>query len=157
MQVSVLGGVTSNFGELWDVSPRQLVREVAMDVLRQVSLPKSKIDAVYVGNMLSSSLGNQDHLGAFFAEELGLSVPSVKIEAACASGGLSVHLAALSILSGQYNNVLVIGVEKMTDYKPEHANKALMGAGSDGEREAGATFSALYALMAAAHMARYGI
>ena len=106
--------------------------------------------------MLSSSLGNQDHLGAFFSEELGLNVPAVKIEAACASGGMAVHLAALSILSGQYRRVLVIGVEKMTDYKPELVNQALMGAGSDAEREAGATFSALYALIARAHMAKYG-
>ncbi|OGF98726.1 hypothetical protein A3D78_07310 [Candidatus Gottesmanbacteria bacterium RIFCSPHIGHO2_02_FULL_39_14] len=156
MKVGILAGATSNFGELWHISPRQMVREVTDEVLKEARLPKSKIDAVFVGNMLSSSLGNQDHLGAFFAEELGLSVPSTKVEAACASGGLSVHLAALSILSGQYRHVLVIGVEKMTDYKPELVNRALMGAGSDGEREAGATFSALYALIARVHMAKYG-
>src|SRR3990170_5512290 len=155
MNVQVLGGLTSNFGELWDTSPRSLVRETCYQLFKNTSLPKSKIDAVLVANMLSSSLGNQDHLGAFFAEELGLNVPAVKVEAACASGGMAVHLAVLSILSGQYKNVLVVGVEKMTDYKPELVNKALMGAGSEGEREAGATFSSLYALMATKYMAEY--
>src|SRR3990170_6123088 len=155
MNVQVLGGLTSNFGELWDTSPRSLVRETCYQLFKNTSLPKSKIDAVLVANMLSSSLGNQDHLGAFFAEELGLNVPAVKVEAACASGGMAVHLAALSVLSGQYRNVLVVGVEKMTDYKPELVNASLMGAGSDAEREAGATFPALYALIAALHMKKY--
>lgn len=156
MNISVLGGATTKFGELWHVSPRELVTSVTGELFKLSDFPKSKIDAIFVGNMLSSSLGNQDHLGAFFAEELGLNVPAVKVEAACASGGMAVHLGALSILSGQYKNVLVIGIEKMTDYKPEQVNSALMGAGSDGEREAGATFPALYALIARAHMEKYG-
>ena len=155
MKVSVLGGATTKFGELWNSSPRSLAKEAVDKALLQSSLPKSKIEAIFVGNMLSSSLGNQDHLGAFFAEELNLNVPSVKVEAACASGGMAVHLAALSVLSGQYKNVLVLGIEKMTDYAPELVNSVLMGAGSDGEREAGATFSALYALIARAHMEKY--
>ena len=156
MKISVLGGSTTKFGELWHKSPRDLVNEAVQNALKEASMEKSQIEAVFVGNMLSSSLGNQDHLGAFFAEELNLRVPSSKVEAACASGGMAVHLGALSILSGQYKNVLVIGVEKMTDYKPELVNQMLMGAGSDAEREAGLTFSALYALIACAHMDKYG-
>lgn len=155
MNISVLGGATTKFGELWNISPRELVQGVVGETLKNANLSKSAIDAIFVGNMLSSSLGNQDHLGAFFSEELCLSVPAVKVEAACASGGMAVHLAVLSLLSGEYKNVLVIGVEKMTDYKPELVNKTLMGAGSDAEREAGATFPALYALIAGAHMDKY--
>ena len=105
MKISILGGATTRFGELWNVSPRELVSEVANKVFKNASAGKSRIDAVFVGNMLSSRLGNQDHLGAFFSEELGLNVPSVKVEAACASGGMAVHLAVLSLLSGQYENV----------------------------------------------------
>ncbi|KKS97882.1 MAG: acetyl-CoA acetyltransferase, acetyl-CoA C-acetyltransferase [Candidatus Gottesmanbacteria bacterium GW2011_GWA2_43_14] len=156
MPVTILSGVTSKFGELWDVSPRNLVKEVALAAADEAGFALDKIEAVFVGNMLSSSLGGQDHLGAFFSEELGLSVPAVKIEAACASGGMAAHLAYLAIKSGQYKNVLVVGVEKMTDHKPEAVAAALMGAGSEGEREAGATFPALYALIARAHMLKYG-
>jgi len=155
MKVTVLAGATTKFGELWDFSPRVLAQQVTAQVLKESGLAKNKIEAVFVGNMLSSSLGNQDHLGAFFSEELGMNVPAVKIEAACASGGMAVHLAALSVISGQYKKVLVLGIEKMTDYKPEMVNSALMGASSDAERETGATFAALYALIARAHMEKY--
>jgi len=154
--VYVLGGATTKFGELWNVSPRDLVREVATRVLDDSGVSKDKIDAVFVGNMLSGALGNQEHLGAFFSEELGLTCSAMRVEGACASGGLAVHSGVMSILSGMYKTVLVIGVEKMTDFRPEDVAMELMGAGSDPEREAGATFPALYALIARAHMTRYG-
>lgn len=157
MKVEILAGSMSKFGELWDVSPRDLVRQVVAEALSETKLKIEEIEAVYVGNMLSSSLGGQDHLGAFFSEVLGLNVPAMKVEGACASGGLAVHAGILAVTSGLYKNVLVIGVEKMTDHKPEEAAKALMGAGSDEEREAGATFPGLYAMMARAYMKKYGV
>ena len=81
---------------------------------------------------------------------------AMKIEGACASGGLAIHAGVIAVLSGIYETVLVVGVEKMTDHAPSEVAKALMGAGSDVEREGGATFPALYALMARAHMEKYG-
>lgn len=156
MNVTILGASTSKFGELWQTSPRDLVKDVVAESIDQAGVTKSKIQAVFVGNMLSGTLGGQDHLGAFFAEELGLNVSAMKIEGACASGGLAVHAGVCAVSSGLYETVLVVGVEKMTDHKPEEVAKALMGAGADAEREAGATFPALYALMARAHMQKYG-
>src|SRR3990167_949005 len=153
--INILAGTTSSFGELWGVSPRKLVSDVTAEALKESGIKRHEIEAIFVGNMLSSSLGSQDHLGAFFSEELGLDVPAVKIEAACASGGMAAHTACLAVLSGQYETVLVVGVEKMTDHKPEEVASALMAAGTDGEREAGATFPTLYALIARAHMAKY--
>lgn len=156
MKISILGGATTKFGELWETSPRNLVKEAVGRAISQANISSSCIQAIFVSNMLSSTLGGQDHLGAFFAEELGLAVPAMKIEGACASGGLAVHAGVLAITSGIYETVLVVGIEKMTDHKPEEVAKALMGAGSETEREAGATFPALYALIARAHMERYG-
>ncbi|OGF99443.1 hypothetical protein A2Y99_00185 [Candidatus Gottesmanbacteria bacterium RBG_13_37_7] len=155
MNVTVLGASSTKFGELWQISPRDLVGRTVADTLLEADIPRRKIQAVIVGNMLSGILGGQEHLGAFFAEELNLKVPAVKVESACASGGMAVHTAVMAIISGLYETVLVVGVEKMTDYKPEELAQALMGAGSDVEREAGATFPALYAMMARVHMDKY--
>ncbi|MBI5452357.1 thiolase domain-containing protein [Candidatus Gottesmanbacteria bacterium] len=155
-KVFILGASTTKFGELWSRSPRDLAKECVFQALEESGLELSDVEAIYVGNMLSGSLGGQDHLGAFFAEELGISVPAMKIEGACASGGLAMHAGFTAITSGLYKNVLVVGVEKMTDYKPEEVAKALMGAGADSEREAGATFPSLYAMIARSHMEKYG-
>lgn len=116
---------------------------------------KKDIQALFVGNMLSGILGGQEHLGAFFSDSLGLFVPAFKIEGACASGGLAVHMAVMSVLSGEYETVCVLGVEKMTDHKPEDVATALAGAGSDEERMSGGTFPKLYAMLARAHMEKY--
>lgn len=157
MNIKILGAATTKFGELWGISPRDLANKAVKDALQEASLTRDKIEAIFVGNMLSSSLGGQDHLGSFFAEELGFSnIAAMKVEGACASGGLAIHSAVTAVISGQYETVLVLGVEKMTDHKPEEVAKALMGAGSDPEREAGATFPALYALLSQVHMAKYG-
>ncbi len=156
MNVTILGAATTKFGELWNLSPRDLAREVVSGALETAKIDANKIQAIFVGNMLSSSLGGQDHLGAFFAEELKLKVPAMKVEGACASGGLAIHAGVMAVCSRLYDTVLVLGIEKMTDHRPEEVAGALMGAGSDMEREAGATFPALYALMARAHMEKYG-
>lgn len=156
MNITVAGCGITKFGELWSASPRSLAREAVGDALRDAGVEKREIQGLFVANMLAGMLGMQGHLGALFAEELGISVPAYTVEGACASGGLAVHAAAMSILSGQYETVLVLGVEKMTDHKPEEVSSALMGAGSNEERLAGATFPGLYAILARSHMSAFG-
>lgn len=155
MKISVLGVGTTKFGELWEISPRALVREAVSEALSDANLKISDIEALYVGNMLSGILGKQENLGALFAEELGTNIPAFKIEGACASGGLAVHNAINSLLAGVYQTVLVVGVEKMTDYNPGEVVSALMGAGHDEERLAGITFPGLYAMLSRSHMEKY--
>lgn len=156
MNTYIIGAATTKFGELWGVSPRVLAKQAVGDALRDAGIESSAVEALFVGNMLSGMLGGQEHLGAFFAEELGLSVPAFKVEGACASGGLAAHTAVNGVLSGQYETVVVLGVEKMTDHKPEDVATALMGAGSEPERLSGATFPGLYAMLAGAHMREFG-
>jgi acetyl-CoA C-acetyltransferase len=156
MNVYITGAATTKFGELWGVSPRTLAREAVAAALADAAVEASTIEGLFVGNMLSGMLGGQEHLGAFFSEELGLFVPACKVEGACASGALALHTAVNSVLSGQYKTVCVLGVEKMTDHKPEDVATALMGAGSQAERLSGATFPGLYALIARMHMQEFG-
>ena len=156
MKIYVTGAATTKFGELWAASPRRLAGDAVTRALADARLLPSRVQALFVGNMLSGMLGNQEHLGAFFAEELGLDAAAFKIEGACASGGLALHNAVNSVLSGQYETVIALGVEKMTDHKPEDVAFALMGAGSDEERQAGATFPGVYAMLARAHMKEFG-
>lgn len=157
MNINVLGVSTTEFGELWNKSPRDLARLAIKGALEDAKLNAGEIDAMYVGNMLAGILGNQANLGAFFAEELGLSIPAIRVEGACASGGLALSTGINSILSGQYENVLVLGVEKMTDSSQDDVTTGLMAAGSDAERMAGATFPGIYALIAQAYLSEYGV
>ena len=158
MNVFVIGAAATKFGELWGSSPEDLAREAFENAVKDSGLGKKNIEALFVSNVFFGILGGQVHLGALFAEEFGLTdIPAFHIEGACASGGLAVHAAVNSVLSGRYKTVAVLGVEKMTDYKPEIVPGALMGSGSDEERASGATLPGLYAILARAYMRRYKV
>jgi acetyl-CoA C-acetyltransferase len=102
----------------------------------------------------------QEHIGSLIADYAGLArlhVPSTRVEAACASGGLALRQAVLAVASGYHDIVIAAGVEKMTDVSGGTAADALASA-ADREWECffGATFPALYAMIARLHMRRYG-
>ena len=157
MKIPVLGIGVTKFGELWDYSPRVLVKQAVAEALNDARLKITDVDAIFVANMLSGILGNQENLGALFADELkSANKPAFKIEGACASGGLAIHNAVNSVLAGVYEKVLVLGIEKMTDHNPAEIAQALMSAGHDEERASGISFPGLYAILARAHMEKYG-
>ena len=156
MRIKVLGIGLTKFGELWNKDLLDLALEASSEAINDSRLTINEIYAVFVANMIYGKLSNQDQLGALVASNLGIKGASFKVEAACASGGLAIHLAIQSLLAGTYKNVLVVGVEKMTDHTITEITSALMGAGSQDERKAGLTFPGLYALMAKAHMDKFG-
>lgn len=156
MRVKVAGVGVTKFGELWDQTLFDLAEDASLQAINDSRLTINDIDAVFVGNMIYGKLAGQNHLGAAVASMLKIKGAGFRIEGACASGGLAVHLAIQSLLAGTYKNVLVVGVEKMTDASISEVTTALMGAGSEAERKAGLTFPGLYALMAKAHMQKYG-
>lgn len=156
-EVAILGVGMTSFGELWERSLLDLALEASREALIDGELSPSKIDAVVVGNMLSSQIDNQGHLGALIASRLGIKGAAVRVEGACASGGLAVRTGIEKLLSGTAKRVLVVGVEKMTDYSSDMVTKVLMGAADDEEQFAGATFPGLYALVTRAYMEQFGV
>jgi acetyl-CoA C-acetyltransferase len=155
MKISVIGTGLTRFGELWNKSIYDLAQEAIKAALQNSKIDPEKIDAVYVANMLSGNLLGQNHMGPVITSMLGRNIPAFAIEAACASGGTATHLAVQTLLAGTYKNVLVVGVEKMTDDTTAEVTTGLMGAASEEERQAGLTFPGLYAMLANAHMQKY--
>ena len=150
--ITINGVYQTKFGELWDKSLEDLIVEAGEGAIKDSGLPKNKIDLVIVANMLAE----QNHLGALASQLLGLnSVPAIRVEAACASGGVSVHQAVTAIKAGEANHVLVIGAEKMTDKNNGAIAQALMGAAGIEECQAGLTFVGLYALMARVYFEKF--
>ena len=118
-----------------------------------------KVDSIYVGNMMSGFLQNQEHLGALMATALGREgVPTYKVEAACASGGVVVNAAVKALLSGLEDIILVGGVEKMSGYTTAEVTAGLMMA-EDRLKVAstGVTFVGLNAMIAREYMHKYGV
>jgi len=157
-KVAIVGVGMSKFGEEWTRGYRDMLIEAGSRALADCNLHGEEIDAIYVGTMAPGSLVGQEHIGALVADFMGLNpVPATRVEAACASGGAALRTGYLAVASGAHDCVVVGGVEKMTDTTGEEVASALGGA-SDQEWELfmGATFPAIYALMARRHMLEYG-
>jgi acetyl-CoA C-acetyltransferase len=155
-EVAVIGVGMTKWGELWEKSLRTIFVETAVLALDDAGV--DKIDSMYVGCMSSGLFVGQEHIASLLADYLGqVPVPSARVETACASGGLALRLGFMEVATGMSDVVLVSGIEKMTDVTGYEATYAL-GTAADQEYEGyhGITFPGLYALMARAHMEKYG-
>ncbi|OGD22041.1 MAG: acetyl-CoA acetyltransferase [Candidatus Aminicenantes bacterium RBG_16_63_16] len=154
--VAVIGVGMIKWGELWEKSLRDMIVEAGLLALDDAGI--DRVDSIVVGCMSSGLFNGQEHIDSLVADYLGqVPVPAARVESACASGGLALRTGFAQVASGLADVVLVGGVEKMTDVSGSEATYAL-GTAADQEYESfhGATFPGLYALMACAHMEKYG-
>ncbi|MHC1567338.1 MAG: thiolase domain-containing protein [Candidatus Syntropharchaeia archaeon] len=159
-KVAIIGIGCTKFGELWDRSFREIAVEAGVEAIEDAGIRGEDIDALIGGNMSAGRFVEQEHIGALIADHAGLAymhVPSSRVEGACASGGLSAHIATLAVASGYYDIVVAAGIEKMTDVEAGESEDALVSAiDREWEGMVGANLASLYAIMARAHMERYG-
>ncbi len=157
-KVSIIGVGQTTFGEHWSLSLRDLVTEAGIKALENANVEGKDVQALFGGCMASGRFIGQEHIGALMADQMGMNpLPAYRTEAACASGGVALRLAYMAIAGGMYDVVAVGGMEKMTDVSTEDAAVALAGAGDqESELFNGATFPAIYALMARRHMHDFG-
>ncbi|MBC8180836.1 thiolase domain-containing protein [candidate division KSB1 bacterium] len=155
-EVAIIGIGMMKWGELWEKSIRDLCVEAALNCLKDAGT--DRVDSITVGTMSSGLFTGQEHLASIVPDYLGTkNAPAMRVESACASGGLAVKSGFMEVASGLSDFVLAVGVEKMTDVSGGEATYALATA-ADQEWEGfhGVTFPGLYAMMALAHMEKYG-
>ena len=160
-EVAIVGAKTTEFGELWEQSLRDIVVEAGVGAIEDAGISGEEIDMMFVGNMSGGKFIEQEHLGALIADYSGLAkglhIASTRVEAACASGGLALRQAIMAVASGYSNVAIAAGAEKMTDIDGSGVTDALAAA-ADREWEGiwGATFPGIYAMIARLHMEKYG-
>src|SRR5580693_6719074 len=157
-EVAVIGIGKTAFGAFADRDLRSLAVEAGLACLADANVSPSKVEAFYLGNFAGPSFVGQNHLAPYIAGAMGVEhVPCTRFEAACASSGSAFFHAVSSVAAGMYDLVLVGGVEKMTSQTTPKVTEILAGAGDMmGEGRAGATFPALFAMIARRHMYQYG-
>ncbi|MEN8253664.1 MAG: thiolase domain-containing protein [Patescibacteria group bacterium] len=154
MQINIAGSYITKFGELWEKSLEDLLFEAIAGAVEDSNLKPKDIDAIFVANKAGASFNNQRQINALASSYFQHKPPAMRIEGACASGGLALLSAEYALLAKRYKNVLVVGVEKMTDVSASETTQILATA-ADMSREYGSTFPGLYAILAQAHMKKY--
>src|SRR5579884_4274137 len=156
--VAVIGIGKTAFGAFPDRDLRSLAVEAGGKALADAHVSPSKVEAFYLGNFAGPAFAGQNHLAPYIASGLEITgVPCTRFEAACASSGSAFYHAVSSVAAGMNDVVLVAGVEKMTSQTTPKVTEILAGAGDTcGEVRAGATFPALFAMIARRHMYQFG-
>lgn len=155
--VSIVGIGQSEVGEHWDLSVRHIAYNAVSAAMQDAGIETA--DALYLGNMLSGSLLDQEHLATLVADFCGLrGIEAAKIEAACASGAAALRIGYMAVASGLSDVVIVAGVEKMTDTVGRDTTAGLATA-SDAEYEAlhGISFVGLNALLMQRYMYEFDV
>lgn len=153
---AIIGYYSTKFGELWDRSLDDLILDAFDGVLKDSSIEKQEIDAVFIGNMLGGVVDEMLLLSAHVSELVDIHVPIYRIEAACASGGLAFQTAHEYLSAHPDHTVLVLGAEKMTDIGAAEITRALAAAASPDEQMVGLTFPGVYGLLAQMYLQKYG-
>src|SRR5580704_14083854 len=156
--VAVVGAGKTRFGAFPDRDLRSLAVEAGDKCLKNGNVNPTQVEAFYLGNFAGPSFTGQNHLAPYISSALGIhAVPATRFEAACASSGSAFFHAVSAVAAGLYDLVMVLGVEKMTSQPTPRVTEILAGAGDmGGEGRAGATFPALFAMIARRHMYQYG-
>ena len=158
--VAVLGIGQTKFGELWDRSFREIGIQSGLQALVDAKLSSTDLGGLFLGNMASGALIDQEHIAPLILDYAGLAgrhLPAVRIEGGGASGALALHQGYLAVASGLYDYVVVGGAEKLTDV-PDATATQITASTADHEWEVvfGATLPALWGLVARRHMHLYG-
>lgn len=118
-----------------DLSIREMGASAVLLAMEDAGV--EKVDAIFLGNMLSGILSNQQQLGPLVAAASGLKgIESVTIEAACGSGGAALRAGFMAIMSGLCETVVVCGLEKMSHEDKAFITRSIATA-SDWETEGG--------------------
>ncbi len=154
-KVAIIGIGQTKIHEHWGLSIRELAGEAIFATQKDAG--RKKFDALFVGNMLSGLLDQQNNLGSVIADWVGFKGEAVKIESACSSGASAFRAGMMAVASGEINSAMIVGVEKMTDAAPTDVTSALAtAADSDWELEQGVSFVGLNALIMRRYMHEYG-
>lgn len=152
----ILGSAQTKFG-ITERSLDQLIYESISNALEDAKISIDQIDAFVLSNNLAAMSEKQAHLPAALLSITGLNRAVVyNTEAACGSGGVSITKAY--DLLAQYDTIMVIGAEKMSDFS---TSEMLYYVAADSDRELeqreGLIFPAAGALVASMYMKRHKI
>lgn len=135
------------------------LKEAGQGTLQQIGGAKN-VDEGVIGNFMAARFNRQGHLGAFMAMiDPGLRYkPSLRVEGACASGGLALVSGIKSVLSESADVVLAIGVEVQNTVKAIYGADILAYAGWFNKRKDGHAyfFPGQFSDRAGAYFSKYG-
>lgn len=139
-----------------------LIVEAGRAAITDAGIDTNAVETAVVGNFAAGLFAHQLHLGAFVMEiDPSLrGIPTMHVEAACASGGVAVLTGVRQIMGGLNDVVLVVGAEQQKTMPPQEGSEVLSAAADyhqERARYGHFMFPKLFAHIAQVYAERYGL
>jgi len=155
-KVVIIGMGCTKFGERWESSAEDLMVEAFVECLEDAGIEKKEIQAAYLGTHFDEVNVGKAALPLSITLKLPY-IPVTRTENFCATATEAFRAACYSIAAGAYDIVLALGVEKLKDT----GYGGLPGGAGRGVNSfmvgANMTAPGMFAQLATAYGARWGI
>ena len=119
-------------GGLSSISATKLGAHAIKSALQKINLSPNLVEELYMGNVISSGIGQAPAKQCAIYAELGPNIPCTTINKVCSSGMKSIMMAAQAIKSGDADIIVAGGMESMSNipyYIPKARNGHKFGHG----------------------------
>lgn len=148
-QAYIVSAAMIPMGKHRDSSYAGLAIPAVLGALQGAGLAPKDVDAVICGHAFGGMLTGQR-----IVKELGIgTIPITNVDNACSGGATALHLAHHEILAGRHDIVLVLGVDKLTQF----GGGTLPLVAEDPEVQQGMVMPALYAMRARRYLHERGV
>ncbi|MET3918871.1 acetyl-CoA acetyltransferase [Variovorax sp. OAS795] len=148
-QPMITGVGITDFGRFPEFTEEAMVQSAILDALEDAGTRLSEVQAFYCGNALGAMLPGQRALRELHAD--GGAVYNV--DNACSSGATALNLALQALKVGQYDTVLVFGMDHLSGL----GGGPLQLSQQDWNNRRGMIMPALYAMRARRYMHDHGL
>lgn len=157
-QVAIIGAGCTRFGELFDKSYNDLVTDASLAAIKESGIKIEQIEGAWLSTAFPDVGVYKGRSGLDLAESLGLyGIPITRVSNFCASGGDAIRNAVNSLLAGEVNVALVVGVEKQRDRSPQESIVKLMVETGHPFYQKGFTAAGTFAMFANRYMQQFGL
>lgn len=156
--ICIIGAGCTAFGEHFDKSYDDLVAEAARAAIRDAGITLDRIEAAWIGTAFPEAGVYKGRSGMDLAEPLGLfDIPITRVSNYCATGAEAIRGAVNSLLAGECNIALALGVEKLRDRSPQNSIVKMMVDMGHPFYQKGFTAAGTFAMYASRHFQTYGV
>jgi acetyl-CoA C-acetyltransferase len=156
--IAIIGAGSTKFGELFDKSYDDLVREAASAALEDAGIPMDMVEAAWLSTAFPEIGVFKGRSGMDLCEPLSLyNVPVTRVSNFCASGADAIRNAVNALLAQDCDVAMALGVEKLRDRPPQDSIVKMMVEYGHPYLQKGFTAAGTFAIYANKHFKEYGV
>lgn len=156
--IAIVGIGATKFGELFNLGYDDLVRDAALQAVKDAGISLSDIGAAWLSTAFPEIGVFKGRSGMDLCEPLSLyNIPVTRVSNYCASGADAIRNAVNALRAGECDVAMALGVEKLRDRQPQDSIVKMMVEYGHPYYQKGFTAAGTFAAYANRIMHKYGM